>query len=222
MTLPLTNIVLNNYSEKFTIPSVIYGVTFVENNDYIPVFAVKESRVYQQGDKKTIMYNYGNSVTPRFNSVAGKRTKLLNELLNNLHRSPFSSGAYYDETSLVFRKTNFLYTDDGTILLALCLPVKKVYTLTKKSKIGNKDVILLRNTALDNDPKYKKLNLSLKKSYMQHIKDSNIDVLNSDDIHRFMFNPVGLTPNFSSIEEMTDYLSNIRTFIYGNNQFTST
>lgn len=212
------NKAMRYHNDKFTYLDDSLCLSTTMENTYIPLHFIKACKVFVSADgNKIAIYEL-----PRIDNYyyfiedTRKRNKIIKNLLTN------SSDTYYYRSGLsvnvgqnivIQGLSSLLYTQDGTILVALCLPVSKAMNLNGQD-ITDSDVVLIADKRLNN-VEFKGLKKHLDKYFFPAYE--NIDILWTKSVNKYCMNPVRLIPSFSSLNGLTDYLTNMRNF-YGTEQ----
>lgn len=197
--------------EKFEFLDDPLYLSTSDMNTYMPITFMKACKVFHSDSGKIALYELPRIYEPTYQEDARRRNKQIKNVLTNSADSYFNSASEVNLGNNIFLRglSSLLYIQDGTILVALCLPVSKAMNLNGQN-ITDSDVVLIADKRLNTD--FKAFKKHLDKYFFPAYE--NIDILWTKSVNKYCMNPVRLIPSFNSLNGLTDYLTNMRNF-YG-------
>lgn len=178
-------------------------------NEYIPAFALysHELHVFENEDKtnklEILEYHFPYQVGPHFRQYS----TLVSSLVSSYGPKKFIfKVAGVTHVVNVFR--GVLYDEQNNILM--CLGIKANYVMSVTSDIigatHNTDEFMLFISDKFSDVKYKNLRKKLELNYISHIRDANIDIIETKKIDKWLYSNNYKAPSFKSVLDMKKHL----------------
>jgi hypothetical protein len=186
------------------------------DNVFIPLSALTSGTLYKLEEKRLLLYSVVYA-TSRYDMIQYNATRGRNSSniffhdLKNLYAlthsttEPILGTRYYANDHLVYTYANNV----ARVLMVLTIEKKFLFEAGKdyKDLATNKNIVLLYDTILDTE-QHKWAKQKLVKFYLSQLKELDINILKTPDIHHWAFNNyMPNIPTFKTIRERREYLS---------------
>lgn len=202
------------------------NTTYSQLNTYIPFYAgfVNKALVNEVTDKRSIIYEAYKLSVKRADYIDTIKYKdllwwLINVIVPSAHLKSFRN--HSNNVMYQVMKGCILYSryigryrghSENTIvkpLLVLCFAKDKYNSIGKaiseKKEPNPKDFVLIISNDI-NEVEHKSLYAQLRKHYIGPLKELGVDVLYTDDINKYCFQPLEFK-KFSSFKKKQEYLA---------------
>lgn len=186
------------------------------DNIFIPLSGLNSGTLYKLEEKRLLLYSVAYATSrydmTQYNAVRGSNST--NNFFNNLRSlytltnsttEPILGTRYYANDHLIYTYINNV----ARVLMVLTIEKKFLFEAGKdyKDLATNKNIVLLYDTILDTE-QHKWAKQKLTKLYLPQLKEMDINILKTPDIHHWAFNNhMPNIPTFKTVRERREYLS---------------
>lgn len=177
-------------------------------NEYVPFYSIMNHHLIDVNDNIVIEYGKVSFRT------TGRYSRTYGDLFGDLSNISYSGKAYHFNIAGVNHVLGYnrhiIFDRDNKILC--CLAVKSSALLNNRlnelqENQNPNDYLLLVNNELTSNPIYKNVGKKVTNDYISRFKTSNIDIVQTNDIDKWIFKNNFKQPTYASMPAMLRHLN---------------
>lgn len=176
-------------------------------NEYVPFYVILNHRLIDINGHRIIEYG-----KPSYRNF-GRYSRNYNELFDGLRGLDYSRQHHFTitgETHSLGYTRHILHDSNNNILFTLAIKRDALLNNTFAQLQANQnasDYILIVNNELFSNPIYKNLAKKVNNAYIAEFKASNIDIVYTNDVDKWLYNNNFTKPEFKNAIQMMNHLN---------------
>lgn len=181
---------------------------------FVPFISLFNGTTISKGGDKTLLYSLPLVMNQRGMGKYNKYLQAVNHMAESLYIKNLTT-TRNPKTYQVAKGFMGCMDENYNVipLIVLCVKSDAIYSLDKNN-LDKKKFCLVINTAVFSE-EHALMFKNMRKYYVDTMADDGIDILYTNDINSWLFNPLDYIPKFNTVTDMVNHLGTISNLALG-------